>query len=144
MRAMAVSSTGQMPVPVTVSGVALLAESRVVIQASRVHLLEPVRPPERLNDDLRTVGADRIADPAVTAGDASEHQVPLRRVAVLLEGLAVLTAPATPAGRQLAGRHHLDPPSDLTAGRAQRFRQDSDSHAAEYGRRDPRGPARRA
>ncbi len=133
LRAMSVSGAGQMPVPVTVGGVALLAESRVVVQASRVHLLETVRPPERLDDDLRAVGADRIADPAVTAGDTCEHQVPLRRIAVLLEGLAVLTAPAAPPGRQLTWRHHLDPRGDLAAGRAQRFRQDPDSHAVDYG-----------
>lgn len=132
LRAAAVTGVGQMPVPVTVGGVAVLAESRVVVQASRVHLLEAVRPPERLDDDLRAVGADRIADPAVTAGDACEHQVPLRRVAVLLEGLAVLTAPAPPAGRKLAGRDDLDPRRYLTAGRAQRFRQDPGSHAADY------------
>jgi len=62
LRAMAVSGAGQMPVPVTVGGVALLAETRVVVQACRMYLLEAVRPPERLDDDLRAVGADRIAD----------------------------------------------------------------------------------
>jgi len=51
-----------------------------------------------------------------------------------LEGLGVLTAPATPAGRKLAGRHHLDSRRDVTAGRTQRFRQDPDSHAVDYGR----------
>lgn len=118
VRATAVSGVGQMPVPVTVGGVALLAEARVVVQVSRVHLLEAVRPPERLDDDLRPVGANRVADPAVTAGDTCEYQVPLRRIAVLLEGLAVLAAPAPPAGWKLAGRHDLDPRCDLTADRA--------------------------
>ncbi len=71
LRATAASGVGQMPVPVTVGGVALLAESRVVVQASRVHLLEAVRPPERLDDDLRAVGADRIADPGECADRVS-------------------------------------------------------------------------
>jgi hypothetical protein len=142
VRAPAVSGVGQMPVPVTVGGVALLAESRVVVKASRVHLPETVRSPERLEDGLRAVGADRIADPAVTAGDTCEHQVPLRRIAVLLEGLAVLAAPAPPAGRKLAGGTTSTRAGDLTAGRAQRFRQDPDSHAADY--RRPRRRARRA
>ncbi len=139
VRAAAVSGVGQMPVPVTVGGVAWLAESRVVVQASRVHLLEAVRPPERLDDGLRAVGADRIADCAVAAGDTREHQVPLRRIAVLLEGLAVLTAPAPPAGGKLAGRHHLDPRRDLTTDRARRFRKDPDSHATNYRRPRYRG-----
>jgi len=140
VRAPAVSGVGQMPVPVTVGGVALLAESRVVVQASRVHLPEAVRPAERLDDDLRTVGADRIAGPAVTAGDTCEHQVPLRRIAVLLEGLAVLTAPAPPARRKLTGRHHLDPRRHFTADRAQRLRQDPDNHAVDYRRPRRRAP----
>jgi hypothetical protein len=142
LRAPAVSDVGQMPVPVTVGGVALLAESRVVVQPSRVHLLEAVRPAERLDDDLCAVGADRIANPAVTADDTCEHQVPLRRIAVLLEGLAMLSAPAPPAGRNLAGRYHLHARRDLTARRAQRFREDSDSHAVDYGRRRCRGLSR--
>ena len=60
LRATAVSGVRQMPVPVAVRGVALLAESRVVVQASRVDLLEAVRPPECLEDGLRAFGADRI------------------------------------------------------------------------------------
>jgi hypothetical protein len=142
LRATAVSGVRQMPVPVAVRGVALLAESRVVVQASRVDLLEAVRSPECLEDGLRAVGTDRITDPAITAGDTCEHQVPLRRIAVLLEGPLVLAAPAPPAGWELAGRHDFDPRRDLTADRAQRFRQDPDSHAGNY--RRPRGRNARA
>jgi hypothetical protein len=134
LRAAAVSGVGQMPVPVAVGGIALLAESRVVVQAGPVDLLEAVRSPERLEDGLRAVGADRITDPAVTAGDTCEHQVPLRRIAVLLEGPLVLAAPAPPACRKLAGRHDFNPRRDLTADRAQWFRQDSDSHTVHYRR----------
>jgi hypothetical protein len=140
--ATAVSGARQMPVPVTVGGVAFPAESRVVVQASGVYLLEAVRPPECIDDDLRAVGADGIADPAVADGDTCEYQVPLRWIAVLLEGLAVLTAPPPPAGRKLAGRHDLDLGRDLAAGRAEWFRQDPDSHAADY--RRPRRAAPRA
>jgi hypothetical protein len=134
VRATAVPGVGQMPVPVTVSGIALLAESGVVVQASGVHLLEAVRPPERLDDGLRAVCAHLIANPAVIRGNTGEHQVPVRRIALLLERLAVLTAPAPPAGRKLARRHHLDPRSHFTARRAQRFRQDPDSHGVDYAR----------
>src|ERR1700685_3446166 len=61
LRAAAVSSVGQVPVPVAVGGVAGLAESRVVVEASGVYLLEAVRAPERIDNELRAVGADRIA-----------------------------------------------------------------------------------
>jgi hypothetical protein len=128
VRAAPISGVGQVPVPVAVGRVTFPAESCVVVEASRVYLLEAVRSPERLDDGLGSVGADGIADPAVAADDTCEHQVPLRRIAVLFEGLAVLAAPAAPAGRKLARRHDLDARRDLTADRARRFRQDSDSH----------------
>jgi hypothetical protein len=128
VRAAAVSGVGQVPVPVAVGGVTFLAESRVVVKAGGVYLLEAVRPLERLNDGLCALGTDRIADPAVASGDTREHQVPLRGVAVLFEGLAVLPAPASPASRELARRHDLDPCRDLTTDRAHRLGQDSDSH----------------
>jgi len=127
-RAAAVSGVGQVPVPVAIGGVAFLAESRVVVKAGCVYLLEAVRPLERLNDGPRAFGTDRIADPAVAPSDTCEHQVPLRWIAVVFEGLAVLPAPAPPAGRELAWRHDLDSRRDLTADRAHRFGQDSDSH----------------
>jgi hypothetical protein len=57
----------------------------------------------------------------------------------------VLAAPPLPPGRELAGRHRLDPGRDVAAGRAYRFRHDADRHAADYrlnrGRvNDPRRP----
>src|ERR1700722_14037070 len=97
-----------MPVPVAVGGVALLAEPGVVVQARRVHLRKAVRPTERLDQGLRAVGADRVPEPAVAAGDTFEDQIPLRGVAVLLEVLEVLAVPARPVGGTLAGRYDLD------------------------------------
>ena len=88
-----------MPVVVAVGGIAVLAESRVVVEAGRVDLGVGQRRAERLGDPASPAGLDRVAV-AVLGDDALEQQVPPSWLASLLDAVLEGAGPLLAFGGQ--------------------------------------------
>jgi hypothetical protein len=95
-------SVGDLPVPVAVRGVAVAAESGVVVEPGGMDLGVGPRLAERLGDPPGPAGVNGISAPAVPGGDSLEQQVPPFGVAAALEGVAAFVVPLVPAGRAAA------------------------------------------
>src|SRR5208282_6055818 len=104
---LSIAALRYVPVPVAIRGVAVLAESCIVIEAGAVDLGEGQRRPERLGDPAGLAGVDGVAV-AVAGSDAFEQQVPLSRLALPLDAVLHGTGPLLPLAGQASGGDELD------------------------------------
>ena len=92
---------------VAVGGVAVLAESCIVVEPGRVDLGEAQGRPERLGDPPGPAGVDGVAV-AVVSGDALDQEIPLSWLALPQDAVLHGAGPLLPLGGQVAGGHELD------------------------------------
>ena len=105
--AVAAAAVGHVPVSVAVGGVAVLAESCIVVEPGRVDLGEPQGRPERLGDLAGPAGVDGVAV-AVVGCDALEQQVPLSWLALPRDAGLYGAGPLLPFGGYLSWGYELD------------------------------------
>ena len=105
--AVTVSGVGHMPVLAAVGGVAVLAESCIVVEPGCVDLGEAKGRPERLGDPPGAAGVDGIAV-AVVGGDALDQKVPLSRLALPPDAVLHGAGPLLPLGGQASRGDEFD------------------------------------
>ena len=102
--------------PVAVRGVAVLAESRVVVEPGIADLGEGQRRPERDGDLPGPAGVYRVADVPVLGSNALDEEEPSFRLAVPQEGAPPPGIPVLSLGGEFSGRYQFDAGSQGVGG----------------------------